>query len=163
MQPDDGIQLFLEITDSDMKDDELIDRFAINVSIPVGNTTERTYPVIFGFATIDMNFTLTCTENFYGPNCGLICPENCTCQMTSDSSQGTLICATTPLLTPTNVAVIATPTSICGIMLLLLILFTISVALFLHIRKRSRRKINDADEYKMDTTVAANSDDTGVS
>ena len=40
------------------------------MSIPVGSTTERTtYPGIFGFATIDMNFTLVCTENFYGPNC----------------------------------------------------------------------------------------------
>ena len=40
------------------------------MTIPVGSTTERTtYPGIFGFAMIDMNFTLVCTENFYGPNC----------------------------------------------------------------------------------------------
>ena len=137
------------------------------MSILVGSTTERTtYPGIFRFATIDMSFTLTCTENFYGPNCGLICPENCTCQMTSDSSQGTLICATTSpsasegSTNQPNVVVIATSTSIGGIVLLLLILFTIGVALFLHTRKRDRRKVNNEDEYEMDITVAANSDDT---
>ena len=137
------------------------------MSIPVGSTTERiTYPGIFRFATIDMSFTLTCTENFYGPNCGLICPENCTCQMTSDSSQGTLICATTSpsasegSTNQPNVVVIATSTSIGGIVLLLLILFTISVTLFLHTRKRNRKKINDANEYEMDITMAANSDVT---
>ena len=137
------------------------------MSILVGSTTESTtYPGIFRFATIDMSFTLTCTENFYGPNCGLICPENCTCQMTSDFSQGTLICATTSpsasegSTNQPNVVVIATSTSIGGIVLLLLILFTISVALFLHTRKRDRRKVNNEDEYEMDITVAANSDDT---
>ena len=82
LQPNDGVQLFLEIIDYDyIFFDELIDRFAINVSIPVGSTTERTtYPGIFGFATIDMSFTLTCTENFYGPNCDMPCLDNCTCE-----------------------------------------------------------------------------------
>ena len=53
------------------------------MSTPVGSTTERTtYPGIFGFATIDMNFTIVCTENFYGPNCNTCEPgytgSNCT-------------------------------------------------------------------------------------
>ena len=77
-----GVQLFLEIIDhDDINEDELIDRFAINVSIPVGSTTERiTYSGIFEFATIDMDFTLTCTENFYGPNCNRMCLDDCTCE-----------------------------------------------------------------------------------
>ena len=107
------------------------------MSIPVGNTTERTmYTGIFGFATINMSFTLTCTENFYGPNCG-------------STNQP-------------NVIVIATSTSI-GSIVLLFALIAISVALSLHIRKRNKRKVNNVDEYEMDATVVANSDDTGVS
>ena len=27
-----------------------------------------------------MNFTLVCTENFYGPNCNRMCLDNCTCE-----------------------------------------------------------------------------------
>ena len=27
-----------------------------------------------------MNFTLVCTENFYGPNCDMSCLDNCTCE-----------------------------------------------------------------------------------
>ena len=168
LQPDDGVQLFIEIIDSDgNNDDELIDRFAINVSIPVGSTTERTtYPGIFGFATIDMSFTLTCTENFYGPKCGLLCPENRIC---SNSSVGTPIWHTTPLITRNategstnqqNVVVIATSASIGGIVLLLLILFTLIAISVLGIRKRNRRKACDADDYELDTSAAANSDDT---
>ena len=140
------------------------------MSIPVGSPTERTtYPGIFGFATIDMSFTLTCTENFYGPKCGKVCPENCICPMSSNSSLGTPICATTSLLTPSanenstnqqNVIVIAISISIGGIVLLLSILFTISLTLFLHIRKK---KVKNEDEYEMNITVAANSENDGVS
>ena len=127
-----------------------------------GSTERTTYPGIFGYVTIDMSFTLTCTENFYGPNCGLLYPENCTCQMTSDFSPGTLICATTSpsviegSTNQPNVVVIATSTSIGGIVLLLLILLIAIVSVF-WIIKRNRRK----DE--MDTTTAVtNSDDIEV-
>ena len=121
------------------------------MSIPIGSTTERTtYPGIFGYATIDMSFTLTCTENFYGPNCGLLCPENRICSNPEGSTN------------QQNVVVIATSASIGGIVLLLLILLIIiiSVALFFHIRKR---KVSGSDEYRMDTVVAANSENDGVS
>ena len=147
-----GVQLLFELIDDDFASpDQLIDRFAINVSIPAGSTTERTmYPGIFGFATIDMRFTLRCTENFYGPNCDLLCPENRICSNPEGSTN------------QQNVVVIATSASIGGIVLLLLILLIIitSVALFFHIRKR---KVNHADEYKMDTVAAANSENDGVS
>ena len=57
-----------------------MDRFAIDVTIPVGEATERTtYLGIFGFATIDLNFRLSCTEDFSGPNCDQLCPNNSNC------------------------------------------------------------------------------------
>ena len=75
--------MFFELNDDDpsVDPDELIDRFAINVSIPVGtNTSSITYQGIFGLAEIDVSFGLKCMENFYGPNCDIICLDNCTCE-----------------------------------------------------------------------------------
>ena len=57
-----------------------MDRFAIDVTTPVGEATERTtYPGIFGFATLDMNFRLLCIKDFSGPNCAQLCPNNSNC------------------------------------------------------------------------------------
>ena len=50
------------------------------MTTPVGEATERTtYPGIFGFATLDLNFRLSCTEDFSGPNCDQLCPNNSNC------------------------------------------------------------------------------------
>lgn len=71
----------MEIIDHDDNPDELIDRFAINVTTPFNATTGRKiYSGIFGYAEIDMTVTILCTENFYGPDCDLFCPENCICE-----------------------------------------------------------------------------------
>ena len=49
---------------------ELIDRFAINITSPVGSTSgRRTYSGVFGLAVIDLTIGLKCTEDFTGPNC----------------------------------------------------------------------------------------------
>ncbi len=77
------MQIFFDIADDDFgrdASDELIDRFAINVTLPVGTTTEReTYSGIFGLATVNISFTLKCAENFYDANCDRFCEENCMC------------------------------------------------------------------------------------
>ena len=79
-----GVQILFELIDDDDSTtypDELIDRFAINVSMPVGTESSRTtYHGIFGFATVDASFRPICTENFYGPNCDIFCLDNCTCE-----------------------------------------------------------------------------------
>ena len=57
---------------------ELIDRFAIDITSPVGSTSDRqTYSAVFGLAEVDLHFELECALNFYGPNCDTYCLENC--------------------------------------------------------------------------------------
>ncbi len=76
------MQIFFEFVDYDSNRlrDDLIDRFAINVTLPVGTSTDReTYSGIFGFATVNISFTLECAENFYDRNCDRFCNESCTC------------------------------------------------------------------------------------
>ena len=78
-----GVQILFELIDDDYttNPDELIDRFAINVSMPVGTESSRTtYNGIFGFAIVDASLKLVCAENFYGPNCDMPCLDNCTCE-----------------------------------------------------------------------------------
>ena len=77
-----GVQIYIELVDDDnLSPEELIDRFAINVSIPIGTEMERTtYQGIFGFAAIDISFRVVCAEDFYGPNCDMPCLDNCTCE-----------------------------------------------------------------------------------
>ena len=63
----------MELIDLDLpitNPDELIDRFAIDVSIPAGtNTSSTIYQGMFGLAEIRLSFELQCTEDFYGPSC----------------------------------------------------------------------------------------------
>ena len=59
---------------------KLIDRFAINVTIPVGMTERVTYFGIFGLAEVDISLTLRCVENYYDASCNRFCNESdCTC------------------------------------------------------------------------------------
>ena len=75
-----GIQILFELINDDSTD-MLIDRFALNVSMPVGIESSRTtYHGIFGLATVDASFRLICAENFYGSNCDMPCLDNCTCE-----------------------------------------------------------------------------------
>ena len=65
----------------DPREDNLIDRFAINVSSSIGQAIQRTtYSGLFGFANVGISFLVICTENFYGPNCDIPCLDNCTCE-----------------------------------------------------------------------------------
>lgn len=97
----------MEIIDHDDNPDELIDRFAINVTTPFNATTERKiYSGIFGYAEIDMTVTILCTENFYGPDCDLFCPENCICE----SGFTGQLCETSTLPT-TNDDTVSLPTT----------------------------------------------------
>ena len=78
-QPDMGVQILIELIDDNYSNgpDQLIDRFAINVSIPVGTVNRTTYHGIFGFAMVDTTFRLVCAENFYGPNCDICVEVEC--------------------------------------------------------------------------------------
>ncbi len=71
-QESSGVQIFLEIIDHDITgvgQDELIDRFAINVTIHVGTNMTGVYSGIFGFAEINATFRLICAGDYYGPRC----------------------------------------------------------------------------------------------
>ena len=66
------VQLHLEILELDIgtNRDDLIDRFAVDIAIPFGSTSERqTYSGLFKLAEIELSFRVDCTEHFAGPNC----------------------------------------------------------------------------------------------
>ena len=74
------MQVLFELLDYDLTSfDDLIDRFAINVSLPAGTAIEREISGIFGSATVNISLTLECAENYYDANCDRFCEENCTC------------------------------------------------------------------------------------
>ncbi len=82
LQPEEGSQFYIEIIDDDFgaSTNELVDRFAINVTTPVGTTSDReTYPGVFAVATMDMSFRVICINNYCGPNCDVFCLDNDTC------------------------------------------------------------------------------------
>ena len=58
---------------------ELIDRFVINATLPVGTTVREVYFGIFGFAEAIISLTLECAKNYYDANCDRFCNESCTC------------------------------------------------------------------------------------
>ena len=68
----DGMQLYLELLDGDFFDseDDLIDRFVINITAQVDAPTPfESYSGIFGYANITLSFVVACTEGFTGPDC----------------------------------------------------------------------------------------------
>ena len=66
----DGIQLYLEILDEDSRKNDLIDRFAINITVPPDSSVPlTTYYGIFNVAELDMSFRIDCSMDFMGPNC----------------------------------------------------------------------------------------------
>ena len=64
--------------DSDVSNtDELIDRFAIDLTDMSQFTTGQVYTGVFGFAEIELTLDRVCINDFYGPNCDIFCLENC--------------------------------------------------------------------------------------
>ena len=64
--------------DSDVSNkDELIDRFAINLTDMSQFTSGEMYTGVFGFADIELTLDRVCINDFYGPNCDIYCLENC--------------------------------------------------------------------------------------
>ena len=61
-----GVQLYLEMIDFDPNnEDDLIDRFIINVTVPIGNSiTELNITGIFGFAEISVSFEARCKSGY---------------------------------------------------------------------------------------------------
>ena len=72
------MQLYIDIVDYDtFKEDDLIDRFAINLIDANNFSSGEVYTGVFGFAEIELSFERVCAENFYGPRCEVFCVENC--------------------------------------------------------------------------------------
>jgi len=71
MQPINGVQLHIEIVDFDFGNpDELIDRFSINISDPVGPVSERqSYPGVFGLAELELSLRVVCESQLTGDFC----------------------------------------------------------------------------------------------
>ena len=120
------------------------------MSVPVGVTTNTTtYGGIFGYATIDMIFTVTCADGSYG---SLTCSKNCNGNCTT-SPEKTLICATTPNtgttvdVTNPNSAAIIVPTGF--IVLILMIVIAIGLAIVYYVRRKKKNKQSVHDEYEL--------------
>ena len=57
LQPMNGTQFYLELLDKDSSNSDLIDRFAINISVPVNSFIERAnYSGVFGMAMLEVSF-----------------------------------------------------------------------------------------------------------
>lgn len=74
-----GIQFYVELLDDDSqepegKNNELIDRFAINIT---GNVTNQIYTGIFNLTSLELTITVKCAKYFYGKDCEKYCAENC--------------------------------------------------------------------------------------
>ncbi len=81
LQGAEGVQIFFDLIVRDPKSNtsELVDRFAINVTIAVGSTMTEMHFGIFTVAEVNISFTLVCEENYYGADCDRFCNESCTC------------------------------------------------------------------------------------
>ena len=93
------VVLSLTVSDHDTRliPDEIIDKITsvllLNGSGNSSLSRRTTYSGISGYASIDLSFHVSCTENFYGSDCGTLCVErddalghyNC-------SSEGELVC-----------------------------------------------------------------------
>lgn len=83
------MQLYIEIVDHDdeiMNQDELIDRFAINLTDASNFTSGGTYTGVFGFAEIELTFELICADYFYGPSYSSL-PHTHRCQSSITTSE----------------------------------------------------------------------------
>ncbi len=146
-QSAEGVQIFFEFVDDDFSSNDLIDRFAINVTLPVGTTTEReTYSGIFGLATVNISFTLECAENFYDANCDRL-PDNT--GSTVETTLSTFI--DTAMVYRRNISLV-----IAGVVILtLLSVITLSIMVVCsRIRKhRKAKSVGFHDESQTELTV----------
>ena len=91
------IQFFIDALDKAARSGEtevFINRFPIDLELELGaNFTERTtYTGIYNISGVefDMSFKVQCSENYYGPNCTIVCEPveglyNC-------NSEGEMVC-----------------------------------------------------------------------
>ncbi len=91
-----GVQLYVQVIDHDTQsNDDLVDTFTFDVefSITLENYQLRNYSGQYGLGFLSLNISLTCSQNYYGPDCSRFCIE------TNDSSghyscdnEGNIVC-----------------------------------------------------------------------
>ena len=134
----DGIQLYLEILDEDSGKNDLIDRFAINITVtPDSSVPLTTYHGVFNVAELDMSFRIDCSMDFVGPNCNernTVELERTEENMNSNSSLTTSGRQMEPGISLSEVVIII---GIIGALVVLLLLAAVITAM---IKKRKRSK-----------------------
>ena len=85
-----GFQLYVQVQDYDPiasgdAPDDLVDRFFINRQFSAPDTAPAQYNGVFGFGQLEVGFTVTCEDNYYGPDCDLFCEGR-------DDAQGHYTC-----------------------------------------------------------------------
>lgn len=142
MQPDNGVQLHVEILELDVtNEDELIDRFAINITNPIGSTSEgQTYSGVFELAEINITFGPECAKNFYGPNCDMFCPKNCAFDdvVDDDADDPTTININTTAKSTTDVIVVPLTVAILSLIILAVMTAVVIAIVSIYYRRRSK-------------------------
>lgn len=132
--------MFIEIIDFDSEnEDELIDRFVPNITIPVGNTTEQEiYSGIFGLAEIVITTSVTCKAGFMGEHCENFVPikkGNPGSKFTTGAPEGT---TTVTLLIPLTTSLV--------LLLVVVISIMVVIVLVMYACRRSSAKRLDLSD-----------------
>lgn len=155
-----GVQLHVEILELDTggNRDELIDRFVMDITNPIGSTSERhAYTGIFALAQIELTATVQCTEYFIGPNCDVLCLENCltcNCGQNEIRVNGTCVCDDGDI---SQVIPAATATAITLLLISAVVLFIVAA-----LCRRKWRRSKDLNNANSGAVVDNRSRDTSL-
>ena len=85
-----AFQLYVEVNDQDSpfgSEFELIDEVKVQLPGTPGAVPSQTVTGTYGIVSLTLSYSLTCTQNYYGPNCSTYC-------VPSDNSMGHYNCNT---------------------------------------------------------------------
>ena len=72
------MQLFIRVFDMDDFSEELIDHIFIELSLTLDDPLTDTavpYAGVYGRATLEMRFQVSCAVNYYGTDCSIFCVD----------------------------------------------------------------------------------------
>ena len=123
---------------------ELIDRFSLSIDTSITAGAPRiqsTLTGIFGLAEIELSYTLTCLDFFFGPNCSTFCDvDDCSPGFTRELSTTTVSSSTddgaSDVTQTFNYRTIAIPVVV---ILILALAVSLIIVVVLHFRRRSAK------------------------
>ena len=64
-----GVQVYIEIQDDDLHNDDLVDVLLINHNLTVGESLRQNHTGMYNFVTMDLIITVFCDRKFQGSDC----------------------------------------------------------------------------------------------